>query len=1262
MNSTADEVNIRFGATIDDFKSKMAEVQGIFGQVAQRWVALAAVVAGGAAFKEFVAHANAVNVEAEKMSRTLGITTAEAGTIAVAIDDVGQEMGIAGASAETYTSSFLKFNRMLRTGSDELKAMGVNVDALKSGQMTSNEVFMQAVQIVGKYKPGIDQTQASMKLFGRSVEDVQLLMGLTKEKMDAARKSQQELNLTITAEGVAAAKAYRVAMDGVGDVLDGFKKTVGEAVMPMLTQMADQIASFGPTLIEGTQAAVETVVSIWNSLRDAVSAVWGVIRQVLSDFSGAIADAFGDNAIGPMEIFKNALRLVAAAFVAFRIGVETVANIIRTIIDQMKFSFANFGEVAGAALRLDWEGVKSAWRKGHADSARVLQEGIDRAVQIAQKGREDLDKALVGGPAPKTPAGSSAGTGTQTFKIKDPKAEAEAAARAAAQLALERATAEASLSLEKEYLAEAQAIYDDAFKNNLITTEQYFDAKLAVELRGIDASLEARRKEADAAAKAKKDAENLAAGAAKPEDRNKFDAQALKFKADEVKLLGEINVLEAQRIEAARKMGEASKEAARKLADDLNSIRTDREKAAADNEIETARKVLEQKVQLREIDAETAFEAQKALEQRSYEATLAALEAKRAAVRGSDAEILKAKAELDAEKEAAEAQHQQRMTSIDQAAELERKKYSLQAQQSVQGSFQTMVADLLNGVTKVSDVFRKFAQSVANTFVNLIAQKFTDKLFNAAGVGKAIDSMVTFLTQGIASMVGQWLGFETAKTVASEAGAGTRMATDEAAAAVSIATQKAEGIAAVLSYASIAAVAAMASVAAIPFYGWAMAPAVGAETYATGLAYLATAKGGWDEVPEDQIAQLHRKEMVLSAPLAEGIRAMVGERGVTPMATAVDQILSRLAPDRIRPGPPQVDGAGSPANQVGEAQVAGAPERTPTRDPGGFPVPADASTSLVPRQAEPAAPVAAAAPLPTAARALAPEARPVAADAAAPTIAAAPARGETALPTAPPAATPAPVRADAATSLATAMPPAPEGQAGQAPRRADGPLSPDAPEPATDAAPAPRRPNAPGGPAFAAVPVPADESTSLVLAGPARGDTAKPPPARAFDVAAAGKPTTPAPERETAKSLAAAELPTRVGLQAPEIPQPATPASTPQSDVGKLVIRWMGEEQNKPLAEGREALSKFQSVAAGQPTFGQWRVPSNPLGRIQASAGSGESPQVQAQDRGKTGNTIINLNLSAINGHDAKRFLLDNSRTIADAMSMQARNHYKPHS
>lgn len=90
------------------------------------------------------------------------------------------------------------------------------------------------------------------------------------------------------------------------------------------------------------------------------------------------------------------------------------------------------------------------------------------------------------------------------------------------------------------------------------------------------------------------------------------------------------------------------------------------------------------------------------------------------------------------------------------------------------------------------------------------------------------------------------------------------------------------------------AAAAGASVAHIPYVGWSMAPGVAASTFAmlSGYAMMASAAGGYD-VPGsvNPITQLHGREMVLPAHLAERVRGMTepgGSGGLTLNIHATD--------------------------------------------------------------------------------------------------------------------------------------------------------------------------------------------------------------------------------------------------------------------------------------------------------------------------------------------------------------------------------------
>ena len=85
--------------------------------------------------------------------------------------------------------------------------------------------------------------------------------------------------------------------------------------------------------------------------------------------------------------------------------------------------------------------------------------------------------------------------------------------------------------------------------------------------------------------------------------------------------------------------------------------------------------------------------------------------------------------------------------------------------------------------------------------------------------------------------------------------------------------------------AAVAEAAAYAAYIGIPIVGPELASAAAAAAGATTMGFmggiaLASAAGGWDRVPSDQLAMIHKNEMVLPAPLAQSVRDMAGGGGV----------------------------------------------------------------------------------------------------------------------------------------------------------------------------------------------------------------------------------------------------------------------------------------------------------------------------------------------------------------------------------------------
>lgn len=194
------------------------------------------------------------------------------------------------------------------------------------------------------------------------------------------------------------------------------------------------------------------------------------------------------------------------------------------------------------------------------------------------------------------------------------------------------------------------------------------------------------------------------------------------------------------------------------------------------------------------------------------------------------------------------------------------------------------------------NVFKSMESSFANAITGMITRAQT--LRQALGnIFSAIAN--SFVTEMVAKPVAEWAMGLLRQTTLYQTFFGVKKSMEVADAATQMATQKTLGITGVMSNAALAASAAMASVAAIPFYGWAMAPEVGAATYGMAMGYLPSAEGGWD-IPAGAtgLMRYHEREMMLPAKQADVIRDLA-DGGVGGGAVS---IYSRSDDDVIRTG------------------------------------------------------------------------------------------------------------------------------------------------------------------------------------------------------------------------------------------------------------------------------------------------------------------------------------------------------------------------
>lgn len=315
---------------IDKLGTTLTSLASPFKKVEALWIGLTALI-GGAAFKSAIDETVKLNSEAMRLANTLGTSSTEAAALNLALGDIGSD-------SDTYLSVFRHFNLQLRSNEEGLNKMGLKTRDANGVLRDSSSLMREAATVVGEYRAGIERTQASMVFFGRDSQSAAMLLRLTTERMEQARQKAQELGLTTTRYNVESTRAYKEAMNDLGDVLSGIRKTIGDAVLPAFAMLGSWMSEAGPTVVKVFKEAINSLMITFWSLRAVVNAVWETLY------------AFIMTLIEPFMAFGSAIKKLFE------------------------------GDIAGAGERLKQVGpnIAQSWRNAFKDIGDATQDSIKR--------------------------------------------------------------------------------------------------------------------------------------------------------------------------------------------------------------------------------------------------------------------------------------------------------------------------------------------------------------------------------------------------------------------------------------------------------------------------------------------------------------------------------------------------------------------------------------------------------------------------------------------------------------------------------------------------------------------------------------------------------------------------------------------------------------------------------------------------------------------------------------------------------------------
>ncbi|MEO6570324.1 MAG: hypothetical protein ABIO83_02140 [Ilumatobacteraceae bacterium] len=246
---------------------------------------------------------------AGKFADATGLSTEEASKWIALADDYG-------VSGEAIQGSFLRLNKAIGDGGPIVEKYGIELQKTADGADDVNGTMLEAIRTIGRIKDPTERATAAQATFGRSYAEVAEIVLGDSAKIKAAFESTSDAQI-FNEDEVRKAREYRAAMDQLSEVLGDLSLTMGQTLVPVLTQVADATTSVDESL--GFLGGTSQILS--DGLSYALGGSLGLTRNQLDRVKEG-----ADDASVSMDDFERAARGPARAQRDLTIVTDDVAD------------------------------------------------------------------------------------------------------------------------------------------------------------------------------------------------------------------------------------------------------------------------------------------------------------------------------------------------------------------------------------------------------------------------------------------------------------------------------------------------------------------------------------------------------------------------------------------------------------------------------------------------------------------------------------------------------------------------------------------------------------------------------------------------------------------------------------------------------------------------------------------------------------------------------------------------------------------------
>lgn len=352
--------------------SALAGIAG--GPLAGLKVAFAALSAtlAGLGLAQVVSDTNAMTESAMDLSRALGMTTNEARAVNLMLEDVGATTG-------DYEAAGKGMLRQLKENEDQMQAMGLATRDAAGNLRPLNDLVLDGIKVLGDYKEGTDRNMAAQTLFGKGIDGSSKLMLVNQAAMADATATMKEMGLEVGENSVAAWQAYDAAQDRVTFGLQGVKKAVGDALLPVLTTLMEMLGAVLPAAITVIRGALGGLTAAFLFVRNGVVVLWEVINAMVISVAEplkSLATGIYQALTGDFEGARNTMMTIGDRIsAAWGNAMDNMAASSAKTAAQVKALFSeDIGVGTGGGMGAGSKGFKGKPKKNGKDKPDAVAE------------------------------------------------------------------------------------------------------------------------------------------------------------------------------------------------------------------------------------------------------------------------------------------------------------------------------------------------------------------------------------------------------------------------------------------------------------------------------------------------------------------------------------------------------------------------------------------------------------------------------------------------------------------------------------------------------------------------------------------------------------------------------------------------------------------------------------------------------------------------------------------------------------------------